>query len=205
MEKSGCDRPGVLPAPERTSTGRQAQLATCGDALADSQDSLKIQLGLPPNVQLDINENGLAPFEMISWDLIDLERRMRDLQKELGEQLLPDLGENQADTPPDFATLRAYVNGLAELRDELREDGINVVKNDLKPVRGPAGYHAGRLESQSSRSALLPQRRRTKSTGSRIFRRTRPRLNGRSGTSRLGPTNSTCCCDSLTSRLRTTS
>ena len=112
----------------------QASLASARQALADSQDSLKIQLGLPPNVQLDIDEDGLAPFEIISWDLIKLERRMRDLQKELGEQLLPDLGENQADTPPDFATLRAYVNGLAELRNDLRQDGINVVKNDLKPI-----------------------------------------------------------------------
>ena len=112
----------------------QAALASQRQALADSQDSLKIQLGLPPNVQLDIDEEGLAPFEIISWDLIDLERRMRDLQKELGEQLLPDLGENQADTPPDFATLRAYVAGLAELRNDLRQYGINVVKNDFKPI-----------------------------------------------------------------------
>ena len=112
----------------------QAALASQRQALADSQDSLKIQLGLPPNVQLEINEDGLTPFEIISWDLIDLERRMRDLQKELGEQLLPDLGENQADTPPDFATLKAYVVGLAELRNDLRQYGINVVKNDLNPI-----------------------------------------------------------------------
>ena len=112
----------------------QASLASARQALADSQDSLKIQLGLPPNVQLDINETGLTPFEIISWDLIELERRMREIQKERGEQLLPDLGENQADTPPDFATLRAYVAGLAELRNDLLESGFNVVMNDLKPV-----------------------------------------------------------------------
>ncbi len=113
----------------------ESQLANQRRALADSQDSLKIQLGLPPNVELDINESGLAAFEMISWDLIDLERRMRDIQKELGEQLLPDLGENQADAPPDLATLRAYVKGLAELRNELRDDGINLVRNDFLPVQ----------------------------------------------------------------------
>jgi len=112
----------------------QATLATQRRVLADSQDSLKRDLGLPPNVQLDINENGLAPFEIISWDLIELERRMREIQKNLGKQLLPDLGENQADTPPDFATLRAYVDGLVELRNDLREKGINVVMNDLKPI-----------------------------------------------------------------------
>ncbi|MEJ7591004.1 MAG: TolC family protein [Planctomycetaceae bacterium] len=113
----------------------QAQLAASKRDLSDQQDALKILLGLPPNIQLDIDESGLVPFEIISWELIDLERRMRDIQKQLGEQLLPDLGENQADSPPDFATLKNYVNGLAELRNELREFGINVVKNDFEPVR----------------------------------------------------------------------
>ncbi len=113
----------------------QATLANSKRQLADQLDNLKILLGLPPNVELQINESGLGPFELISWDLIDLERRMRDIQKQLGEKLLPDLGENQADPAPDFATLKQYLNGLAELRDELRETGISVLKNDFQQVQ----------------------------------------------------------------------
>ncbi len=113
----------------------QATLANSKRLLADQLDNLKILLGLPPNVELQINESGLGPFELISWDLIDLERRMRDIQKQLGEKLLPDLGENQADPAPDFATLKQYLNGLAELRDELRETGISVLKNDFQQVQ----------------------------------------------------------------------
>ena len=113
----------------------QAALVAQQRELADQQDALKILLGLPPNIQLDIDESGLVPFEIISWDLIDLERRIRVIQKELGKELLPDLGEDQADAPPDFASLKSYVNGLAELRNELRAIGINVVKNDFKPVQ----------------------------------------------------------------------
>ncbi len=112
----------------------QGLLGNLNQSLGDQQDTLKILIGLPPNVQLEIDENALAPFELISWDLIDLERRMREIQKRLGEQLFPDLGENQADLPPDFATLQEYLQGLAELRDELRETGMNVVESDFKPV-----------------------------------------------------------------------
>lgn len=113
----------------------QAGLANSKRQLADQLDNLKILLGLPPNVELQINESGLGPFELISWDLIDLERRMRDIQKQLGKKLLPDLGENQADPAPDLATLKQYLNGLAELRDELRETGISVLKNDFQQVQ----------------------------------------------------------------------
>ena len=112
----------------------QANLASNRRVLADQEDLLKIFLGLPPNVQLEINERGLDPFELISWDLIDLERRMRDLQKNLGAELLPDLGDDQADPAPDFATLKQYLEGLGSLRDELNDFGITAVRNDFQPV-----------------------------------------------------------------------
>lgn len=113
----------------------QATLASNTQALADQQDTLKVLIGLPPNVELEINENALAPFELISWKLIDLERRMREIQKQLGEKLFPDLGENQADLPPDFLTLKEYLEGLVVLRDELRVKGMDVVQSDFQPVR----------------------------------------------------------------------
>lgn len=112
----------------------QGTLGNLNQQLGDQQDALKVLIGLPPNVQLEIDENALAPFELISWDLIDLERRMREIQKQLGERLFPDLGENQADLPPDFETLKEYLAGLAALRDELRTSGMDVVQSDFKPV-----------------------------------------------------------------------
>jgi outer membrane protein TolC len=112
----------------------QATLASNRQALADQQDILKVLIGLPPNVQLEINESALKPFELISWELIDLERRMREIQKQLGEQLFPDLGDDQADLPPDFPTLKEYLEGLVKLRDELRIDGMDVVQSDFEPV-----------------------------------------------------------------------
>ncbi len=112
----------------------QATLASNTQTLADQQDTLKVLIGLPPNVRLEINESALAPFELISWELIDLERRMREIQKRLGEQLFPDLGEDQADLPPEFSTLKEYLKGLVALRDELRASGMDVVQRDFEPV-----------------------------------------------------------------------
>ena len=113
----------------------QLNLGSNNQSLGDQQDSLKVLVGLPPNVQLDINEDALAPFELISSDLIVLERRMREIQKRLGDRLLPDLGENQKELPPDFDTLKQYLQGLAALRDELRESGMDAVQKDFEPVK----------------------------------------------------------------------
>lgn len=112
----------------------QGLLGNLTQSLGDQQDNLKVLIGLPPNVELEIDENALAPFELISWDLIDLERRMREIQKRLGAQLFPDLGEDQADLPPDFNTLKEYLAGLAALREELLTSGMEVVESDFKPV-----------------------------------------------------------------------
>lgn len=53
---------------------------------------------------------------------------MREIQKQLGEQLFPDLGDDQADLPPDFPTLKEYLEGLVKLWTELRIDGMDVAK-----------------------------------------------------------------------------
>lgn len=112
----------------------QAGLANSKRQLADQQDSLKVLLGLPPNVQLEIDEQGLKPFELISWDLIDLERSMRDIQKRLGRELFPDVVGIQGESVPNFQTLKEYLKGLAALRDDLRESGIEAVRADFLPV-----------------------------------------------------------------------
>ncbi|HQZ65155.1 MAG TPA: TolC family protein [Planctomycetaceae bacterium] len=113
----------------------QAGLANNRRVLADSQDALKILLGLPPNIQLVIDEQGLTPFTLISNELIDLELRLREIQKELGRELFPDVGGGPAESMPDFATLKQYLSGLRMLRDELGTSGIETVRKDFVPVQ----------------------------------------------------------------------
>ncbi len=117
-------------------TGSQSNLANSRRSLADSQDNLKLILGLPPNVAVEVEESLLKPFELISWDLINLETELRDLQKNIGQRLLPDVGQGvMAERRPDFIAARDYVQQLSALSDKLYEVGIVQVRNDFKPIQ----------------------------------------------------------------------
>ncbi len=113
-------------------------LTTTRRSLADNQDDLKITLGLPPNVDLSVDESLLSQFELISMDLIGLEKKFRDVQTKLGEKLLPTANQNQDEAdraaPPDFEALKEYIATLGELRDELELVGIEAVQSDFKTL-----------------------------------------------------------------------
>jgi len=103
--------------------------------LADSQDTFKINLGLPTNVQLEVDQSLLTSFQLISQDLIDLEGSLRALQQELGKALLPaEAGADAAPVGPPLATVKAYVSALGKARDQLRVVGIDQVREDFKPL-----------------------------------------------------------------------
>ncbi len=113
----------------------QTQLANSRRILEDQQDTLKITLGLPPNVALTINETGLTPFGLISPDLISLEKQLRDLQKELGDRLLPDRADgDEMEAAPEYTALRSYVMELSNLADTLYTVGQTQVQNDFLPL-----------------------------------------------------------------------
>lgn len=115
----------------------QNQLEGSRRQLADSLDSFKIRLGLPPNVSMTVDDRFLAPFELIDSDLLLVADELQEFQKELGPSLIPAPRGAGAERrqPPEYDDLRKYVTGLAELRDQVREVGLELVKNDFGPVR----------------------------------------------------------------------
>jgi len=115
--------------------GSQTQLAQSGRNFADTQDALKLLLGLPPNIVLEIEESALLPFELISPELMNLETAFRDMQVELGDELLPLRQEGVVAEPaPEFLGLKSYVTQLATLSDSLYEVGLTRVQNDFAEV-----------------------------------------------------------------------
>ena len=113
----------------------QSTLAQSRRIFADQQDVLKLLLGLPPNVVLEIDESALNPFELISPDLIDLEREFRDMQVELGDELLPLRQEGDVEErAPEFEGLKTYVTQLAALSDSLYEVGLTRVQKDFAEI-----------------------------------------------------------------------
>ncbi len=114
----------------------QSTLANNQRNLRDQEDALKLLIGLPPNILMEVDESLLKPFELISWDLIDLERDLRGLQKTLGERLLPDRADDAVEeSPPDLATSRIYLKELNRLSDVLYEAGVVQVRNDFQPIQ----------------------------------------------------------------------
>lgn len=105
--------------------------------LADQQDDFKIRLGLPPDVVVDIDTSFLAPFELIDTGLLDMAEELKVFAKTDGPSLLPDSKdeiETMSDAPP-FGALKSYIANLTDLRDRIRDGGLDQVKNDFVPVR----------------------------------------------------------------------
>ncbi|MFO1002591.1 MAG: TolC family protein [Planctomycetaceae bacterium] len=114
----------------------QATLANSQRQLADQLDATKLILGLPPNINMQVDETLLKPFVLISWDLIDVETELRKLQKEIGAELLPDVEQGVMEVlPPGLDSTKKYVRALNRMRDKLYEVGIVQVKNDFLPIQ----------------------------------------------------------------------
>jgi outer membrane protein TolC len=112
-----------------------ATLANNRRQLDDSRDTFKINLGLPTNVRLEVDLELLKPFELISWDLINLENDIRSLQKNLGKALLPaDPAADGALQGPALKAVKDYVTALSNARDKLQVVGIETVRRDFDPL-----------------------------------------------------------------------
>ncbi len=105
--------------------------------LADSLDSFKIRLGLPPNIEMTLDDSFRVPFELIDTDLQVLEDALKEFAKAQGPGLIPAPQGRGAEgrQPPEFEDLKTYVVQLAKLRDQVRDVALTPVKEDFEPIR----------------------------------------------------------------------
>lgn len=92
----------------------------------DALDRFKVQLGLPPDFGLSIDESMLEQFRLI------------DPRVQQAEQLLRDFVLRWAqldDDNPDLEQLRAILNELTQLRDQVRSDGLQLIEADFGRVQ----------------------------------------------------------------------
>lgn len=116
--------------------GQENQLEGQLRALSDQLDQFKIDLGLPPNVQLEIDNTFLAPFELIDSDLLAASNGLEEFAKTAGPSLLPSVPGQRTSTqpPPEFEDLVVYVKTLDGLADALDRDAIQKVRQDFGPL-----------------------------------------------------------------------
>jgi len=115
----------------------QNQLASSRRALADQLDRFKIRLGLPPNVDMSVDDTFLKPFELIDNQILRVVDELKAFAKTQGPALIPaPVGVRTSDRlPPDFGDLKKYVTDLQTLKDKIRVIGLEQVKQDFVPVR----------------------------------------------------------------------
>lgn len=110
-------------------------LANTRRGFADALDAFKVNLGLPPNIDLGIQVDLLRPFELISGDLIRTEAEFRAIQEEFGERLLPKEGDAGEAPTVDLPILQQYVGRLIALKDQLYLVGLEGVQSDFAELR----------------------------------------------------------------------
>ena len=115
----------------------QSTLIAARLRLADSLDRFKIRLGLPPNIEMTLDDSFRVPFVLIDTKLSLLEDSLNEFAKSLGPSLIPAPQGRGAERrqPPEFEELRAYVAQLATLRDQVRDVALAPVNEDFEPIR----------------------------------------------------------------------
>ena len=115
----------------------QNDLASSRRVLADRLDSFKIRLGLPPNIDMTLDDTFLKPFELIDNQLLEVVDELKAFAKTQGPALIPTpVSVRTSDRlPPDFADLKKYVADLQALKNKIRVIGLEQVKQDFVPVR----------------------------------------------------------------------
>ena len=91
----------------------------------DLLDQFKLQLGLPPDFQISIDESLLKPFELIDPQIYTLEN---DMKEYVG--VWAKLEEDK----PDLPLLDSVLKGMDTLRIRLIEEGVESIQADFRKV-----------------------------------------------------------------------
>ena len=121
---------------------QQNQLRSSRAQLQNQLDRFKIQLGLPPDLEMALDTTFLIPFQLISPELMVLEGRVDDDYFAVAEAIDPD--------HPDPETLRRALETLVPILDEIATVAIPQVEEDFRRVQ----------RSMPKRMAALTQRAR---------------------------------------------
>ena len=102
-------------------------LQNAENRISDLQDAFKLQLGLPPDVKLTVDDSLLKQFELIGPDLVKTEQELKRIQQEEFS--------NINDQNVDYARLQGYVQAISKLADQLADAGPKQTKARMQKVQ----------------------------------------------------------------------
>lgn len=123
----------------------QGQLRVAERLYQDRLDQFKVHLGLAPDLQITIDESLLDQFLLIDGGLTVLEQ---EAEAYVSEWAL--LDEEQ----PDLPTLRRVVDGLTQLKDNVRKRGLPLLDRDFARVERNMPDRLSRLETEGERTQV---------------------------------------------------
>ena len=110
--------------------------------LQDALDQFKIQLGLPPDFQLNIDDSLLEQFTLIDERLFGIEDRVDQFVSVWAQ-----LDEEN----PQIDQLRKVVTGLEQLQVSVQKNGMNLIEADFLKVREHLPERISRLKTEQER------------------------------------------------------
>jgi outer membrane protein TolC len=128
----------------RFANSRQA-LAGSKRRYSGTLDNFKVQLGLPPGLQLTIDESMLRPFELIDG-------KLRATQADL-EQFVDEWAQLDGDDF-DFERFQSVVQGLNEQHDAVEDQGIALLRTDFERVEQAMPDRLSRLSMEVERKRV---------------------------------------------------
>ncbi|MGE3316899.1 MAG: TolC family protein [Planctomycetaceae bacterium] len=123
----------------------QGQLRVAERAFQDRLDQFKVHLGLPPDLQITIDEMLLDQFTLIDPELTALEKMADDFTAEWGV-----LDEEQ----PDIAAMRRVHEEMIRLKDVVRSKGLPLLDRDFERVEQNMTDRLAQLATDADRQQV---------------------------------------------------
>lgn len=120
---------------------RQFQLA-----YRNLRDQFKIVLGLPPNINLEINTDMLDRFQLIDERLFGIEERLNRFVA---------VSSSLDEINPDEGRLRDAIRQLRTLHDAVKTDALDVARADLRSVKRILPQRLRELETAEERGGVV--------------------------------------------------
>ncbi len=116
----------------------------------DRMDQYKVQLGLPPDMEMSLDDSLLEPFQFVDPALVDVEDRLRMFGRDLRQLQIP--GE-----PGQFLALLVTLGQLSGLSAE----ALTLVASDLRQLDAILPDRLARFDDEGKRqlSELIDQER----------------------------------------------
>jgi len=111
----------------------------------DRLDQFKIQIGLPPDMRVTINERLLNQFQLIDPSLVSLEEELKDFV-----EIWAQLEEDNVNLP----ALRKVVDGLSTLQQRIRDEGLELLQNDFTRIDEKLIQEPQQLQTEEDRNRV---------------------------------------------------